>query len=72
MPIPFSCSECEKQLRVKDELAGKRIKCPECAAVVLVPNPNVRAATSEDKRQEPRGRFTNDRTQTSAQSSAPQ
>src|SRR2546423_214954 len=38
MPIPFSCPECDKQLRVKDELAGKKIKCPGCAETIAVPD----------------------------------
>ncbi len=36
MPILLSCG-CGKKLRVKDELAGKRVKCPDCAKVLLVP-----------------------------------
>src|SRR3989442_876187 len=37
MPITFSCS-CGKTLRTKDDLAGKRIKCPHCDAVLVVPD----------------------------------
>lgn len=36
MPITLSCG-CGKRLAVKDELAGKKIKCPGCQAVVRVP-----------------------------------
>src|SRR4051812_35658919 len=36
MSIEFSC-DCGKQLRVKDALAGKRIKCPACEAALTVP-----------------------------------
>ena len=36
MPIQLSCG-CGKKLRVKDELGGKRIKCPDCAKVIQVP-----------------------------------
>jgi hypothetical protein len=36
MPILVAC-KCGKKLRVKDELAGKRVKCPGCAQVVAVP-----------------------------------
>jgi hypothetical protein len=36
MPITFSCP-CGRQLQVGDEHAGKRARCPECAAVVAVP-----------------------------------
>jgi hypothetical protein len=38
MPLLVSCS-CGKKLRVKEELAGKRVKCPACASVLNVPVP---------------------------------
>ncbi|GAB5441418.1 MAG: hypothetical protein Fues2KO_17670 [Fuerstiella sp.] len=34
MPIECSCPACDKQFRVKDELAGKKFKCTACGAVV--------------------------------------
>jgi hypothetical protein len=37
MPITFSCPECFKAVKVKDELAGKTIKCPACQATINVP-----------------------------------
>jgi DNA-directed RNA polymerase subunit RPC12/RpoP len=37
MPIEFACSKCKKKLKVKDELAGKKIKCPGCSSPVAVP-----------------------------------
>ena len=37
MPISFSCQQCGRQLRVKDELAGMQIYCPDCKGVLLVP-----------------------------------
>jgi hypothetical protein len=36
MPITFECG-CGAELRVADEFAGKRAKCPSCEAVVPVP-----------------------------------
>jgi hypothetical protein len=36
MAIPVVC-DCGKQTKVKDELAGKRIKCPACQAALTVP-----------------------------------
>jgi len=35
--IPLTCDHCEKKLRLRDELAGKRIKCPGCGGVLTVP-----------------------------------
>jgi hypothetical protein len=37
MPILLTCSQCQKTLKVRDELAGKRVKCPQCQAVLHVP-----------------------------------
>jgi hypothetical protein len=36
MPATFSCGECGYQAKVKDELSGKKIKCPKCQTVGLV------------------------------------
>ena len=36
-PIEFDCPQCGKKLRVRDELAGKKGKCPGCGNVVVVP-----------------------------------
>ena len=37
MPIAMSCAQCQKNLTVADKLAGKKIKCPQCKAVIEVP-----------------------------------
>jgi len=37
MTIETNCSHCQRPLRLKPELAGKRIKCPQCKAVIVVP-----------------------------------
>jgi DNA-directed RNA polymerase subunit RPC12/RpoP len=36
--IEFECEECERVLRVKDEHAGRRIKCPGCGARITIPD----------------------------------
>ncbi len=36
MPIKVAC-QCGQQFAAKDELAGKRVKCPKCAAVLTIP-----------------------------------
>jgi DNA-directed RNA polymerase subunit RPC12/RpoP len=38
MAIVFHC-ECGKELRSKDDFAGKRTKCPACGAAILIPVP---------------------------------
>src|SRR5262244_3995093 len=31
MPTQVSCPSCGLTLRIKDELLGKRVKCPQCS-----------------------------------------
>jgi hypothetical protein len=35
----FACSGCGKKLKVEASLAGRRVACPQCARVTLVPSP---------------------------------
>src|SRR5262245_37535175 len=42
--IDFSCPHCQKALKVKPELAGKRIRCPHCQQASEVPLPAHRVA----------------------------
>jgi hypothetical protein len=39
MPITAKCpnAACGKTLRVKDELAGKKVKCPGCGTIIALP-----------------------------------
>lgn len=37
MPISFTCTSCRRALRVRDELAGRRILCPDCQTTITVP-----------------------------------
>lgn len=37
MSIKVSCDSCGKDLKVRDEAAGKRVKCPDCGSVIRVP-----------------------------------
>ena len=39
MPITVTCEGCGKKLRVKDELAGRKGKCPACGTVLVIPQP---------------------------------
>lgn len=40
MAISISCGKCGKRYSVKDELAGKKIRCKECETLVAVPTPD--------------------------------
>lgn len=35
--LRFICTACGKPLKIKEQLAGKKVKCPHCSNVVLVP-----------------------------------
>ena len=41
MPIEFRCTGCQRLLRTADDSVGKPAKCPECGAIVTVPQPQV-------------------------------
>ena len=49
MPIQVKCAnaDCGKSLRIKDELAGKTIRCPGCQQPMKVPAAAVEAAFEE-------------------------
>lgn len=36
MPVRFTCGKCSFQANVKDELGGKKIKCPKCGEAGVV------------------------------------
>jgi len=38
MPIEFRCSQCQRLLRLSDEYAGARARCPQCGNVQQVPD----------------------------------
>ncbi len=37
MAIQFSCNSCDNKLQVRDELAGRKVKCPKCGKVLAAP-----------------------------------
>lgn len=39
MSISVRCEECGKTLKAPDSAAGKKAKCPQCGAVVAIPEP---------------------------------
>jgi predicted RNA-binding Zn-ribbon protein involved in translation (DUF1610 family) len=39
MSIEFNCTECGRTLKVKEELAGMKVRCPECGAVLVALEP---------------------------------
>jgi excisionase family DNA binding protein len=51
MMIEFYCSECGKYLKVGNDAAGKRGKCPKCGASLLVPETEIVTLEAADVRQ---------------------
>jgi hypothetical protein len=37
MPLFIRCPDCQKLLKIKEELGGKKVKCPQCGNPVRVP-----------------------------------
>lgn len=46
MAIEFRCTQCNKLLRTGDDTAGKHAKCPECGAVMTIPEATVNGGGS--------------------------
>ena len=44
--IKFACPGCKVTLKVSDKLAGKKIKCPKCAAIAPIPGAAVAPAAA--------------------------
>src|SRR5260370_871739 len=57
MTIRITC-KCGKQVQTRDEKAGKRVKCPACAAVLTVPQAESPPTEDFDAAPEPEVRTT--------------
>ncbi len=53
MAIEFRCPHCDRRMRVKLHLAGRRVKCPDCAEAIRIPEEPSRAG-EEDWQNDPR------------------
>jgi hypothetical protein len=51
MPILLTCA-CGRTLRAQDDMAGRKVKCPQCGSILPVPKPEADAAdeVAEDAR----------------------
>jgi hypothetical protein len=47
--ISFACPACNKQLKVTDEPAGKKGKCPGCGQPVVIPGKVVASPSLEER-----------------------
>ncbi len=46
MPIPVDCS-CGRHFLIKDDLAGKKVRCSECKGIMTVPQPNIETSPDD-------------------------
>lgn len=53
MSLSLTCPHCDGKLRVADNLAGKKIKCPKCATIFPVPASEKEAIVAEIPPAEP-------------------
>jgi DNA-directed RNA polymerase subunit M/transcription elongation factor TFIIS len=53
MPIMITCPGCKSKLRIRDEYAGKAMKCPRCSASVSIPSEDVAEVAPEIEEVEP-------------------
>ena len=37
MPITLTCSGCGRSFQLRDEMAGRKVRCPDCQSVQVVP-----------------------------------
>lgn len=55
MPIKVQCTECQANLSVSDQAAGKAVKCRQCGAKVKVPGAAAAASAGAAPAGKPRG-----------------
>jgi hypothetical protein len=48
MTIAIAC-DCGRSLRLKDELAGRKVRCPDCSTAITVPTPRKRRDVEEEE-----------------------
>ena len=53
MPIKVKCGNCSAQFKAKEELAGRRVKCPKCQNPVVIAAATAPPAQSAPKRANP-------------------
>src|SRR4051794_18263388 len=50
MAISFSCPQCGRDYQVADDgLAGRRVKCKQCATLISIPHPDPPVEEGDDE-----------------------
>jgi len=52
--LKIQCEFCENLMSVKEDLVGKKVKCPKCATVIEVMAPDVESPEEEKPKLEPK------------------
>jgi hypothetical protein len=52
MSISLKCPGCRSKLRLRGDLAGRKVKCPRCDKVLLVPEAEVEVAVAAEEEEE--------------------
>jgi len=52
--LKIKCEFCENLISVKEELVGKKVKCPKCATVIEIKAPEVESSEEEKPEPEPK------------------
>ncbi len=68
MPIRIECSDCGTALKVKEQLSGRKIRCPHCDAVNQVPAENEESDDDDDVVSRTRASSTSSRSKQSRRS----
>jgi DNA-directed RNA polymerase subunit M/transcription elongation factor TFIIS len=58
MSATMNCPGCKTLLRIREEMAGKKIKCPRCAHIVAIPAKGTAAVVTLEEVVEPEERVT--------------
>ena len=53
MSVEFVCHNCGRELKVHERAIGRRVRCPECETLVVVPNPEDLKAGEQESEELP-------------------
>ena len=53
MPIDVTCAACQAEFQVKDEFAGRKVRCSQCKSVIELPEADVDVAPIDDSNYDP-------------------
>ena len=55
MSVEFSCHECGRELKANERAIGRRVRCPDCETLLVVPDPAAATDELEEWVEEPAG-----------------